>query len=196
MAYKIGINGFGRIGRQVLKAIDQGGFSDLFEVVAVNDLTDNQTLAHLLKYDSTYGRYDAEISANDEGISVNGHFVKVLEEKDPAQLPWGDLGVDLVIESTGRFTDSDKASAHIDAGAKKVIISAPAKGEDITVVLGVNEALLRPGQAQHHFERLLHHELPCPGGQGRARHLRYPARHDDHCSLLHRRPGAAGRAAQ
>jgi glyceraldehyde 3-phosphate dehydrogenase len=146
MAYKIGINGFGRIGRQVFKAIDQGGFSDLFEVVAVNDLTDNQTLAHLLKYDSTYGRYDAEISANDEGISVNGHFVKVLAEKDPAQLPWGELGVDLVIESTGRFTDADKASAHIDAGARKVIITAPAKGEDITVVLGVNEASYDPAR--------------------------------------------------
>ena len=146
MVYKIGINGFGRIGRQVFKAIDQGGFADLFEVVAVNDLTDNPTLAHLLKYDSTYGTYDAEISADDEGITVNGKKIKVLEEKEPANLPWGDLGVDLVIESTGRFTDADRARAHIQAGARKVVISAPAKGEDITVVLGVNEEKYDPAQ--------------------------------------------------
>jgi len=148
MVYKIGINGFGRIGRQVFKAIDQGGFSDLFEVIAVNDLTDNATLAHLLKYDSTYGRYDAEISANEKGISVNGRMIEVLEEKDPGQLPWGDLGVDLVIESTGRFTDASEARAHIDAGARKVIISAPAKGEDLTIVLGVNEEMYDPAQHQ------------------------------------------------
>jgi glyceraldehyde 3-phosphate dehydrogenase len=144
MVYKIGINGFGRIGRQVFKAIDKGGFADLFEVVAVNDLTENETLAHLLKYDSTYGIYDAEISADGDGLTVNGKFVKVLEEKDPAALPWGDLGVDLVIESTGRFTDAEKAAAHIEAGARKVIISAPAKGEDATIVLGVNENIYDP----------------------------------------------------
>ena len=149
MVHKVGINGFGRIGRQVYKAIDQGGFDDLFEVVAVNDLTDNATLAHLLKYDSTYGRYDADISSSDEGITVNGRLVKVLEEKDPARLPWGDMGVDLVIESTGRFTDAAQASGHIEAGARKVIISAPAKGEDLTVVLGVNEARYDP--EQHHI---------------------------------------------
>jgi glyceraldehyde 3-phosphate dehydrogenase len=149
MVYKIGINGFGRIGRQVYKAIDQGGFDDLFEVVAVNDLTDNATLAHLLKYDSTYGRYDAEITSNDEGLTVNGRPVRVLEEKAPTGLPWGDLGVDLVIESTGRFTDADQAAGHIEAGARKVIISAPAKGEDLTVVLGVNEDRYDP--AKHHI---------------------------------------------
>jgi glyceraldehyde 3-phosphate dehydrogenase len=149
MVYKVGINGFGRIGRQVFKAVDQGGFADLFEVVAVNDLTENETLAHLLKYDSTYGTYDADISADAEGITVNGKFVKVLEEKDPANLPWGDLGVDLVIESTGRFTDAGQSRAHIDAGAKKVIISAPAKGEDVTLVLGVNEEAYDP--ATHHI---------------------------------------------
>ncbi|MGB3307238.1 MAG: type I glyceraldehyde-3-phosphate dehydrogenase [Thermomicrobiales bacterium] len=146
MVYKIGINGFGRIGRQVFKAVDEGGFADLFEVVAVNDLTDNATLAHLLKYDSTYGQYNAEISSNDEGIVVNGKLIKVLEERDPANLPWKDLGVDLVIESTGRFTNADQAKAHIDAGAKKVIISAPAKNEDITIVLGVNEEAYDPAQ--------------------------------------------------
>ncbi len=149
MAYKIGINGFGRIGRQVFKAIDEGGFSDLFEVVAVNDLTDNASLAHLLKYDSTYGRYAAEISSNDEGVTVNGKLIKVLSEREPANLPWKDLGIDLVIESTGRFTNADEAKAHIDAGAKKVIISAPAKGEDITIVLGVNEEKYDP--STHHI---------------------------------------------
>lgn len=146
MTHKIGINGFGRIGRQVFKAIQEGGFSDLFEVVAVNDLTDNASLAHLLKYDSTYGQYAAEISANDEGIVVNGKLIKVLAEREPANLPWKDLGVDLVIESTGRFTDAEQAKAHIEAGAKKVIISAPAKGEDITIVLGVNEEEYDPAK--------------------------------------------------
>lgn len=144
MAHKIGINGFGRIGRQVFKAIQEGGFSDLFEVVAVNDLTDNASLAHLLKYDSTYGQYAAEISSNDEGILVNGKLIKVLAEREPANLPWKDLGVDLVIESTGRFTNAEQAKAHIEAGAKKVIISAPAKSEDITIVLGVNEEKYDP----------------------------------------------------
>ena len=144
MAYRIGINGFGRIGRQVFKAIDEGGFSDLFEVVAVNDLTSPSALAHLLKYDSTYGRYDAEIEVSDGGIRVNDRLVKVLSEKDPAALPWGAEGVDLVIESTGRYTDADQARAHITAGAKKVIISAPAKGEDVTLVLGVNDEVYDP----------------------------------------------------
>ena len=149
MPYKVGINGFGRIGRQVFKAIDEGGFADLFEVVAVNDLTDNSTLGHLLKYDSTYGRYDADIVASEDGIKVNDRFIKVCAEREPANLPWGDLGVDLVVESTGRFTDANAAKGHIDGGAKKVIISAPAKNEDITVVLGVNEAAYNP--AQHHI---------------------------------------------
>ncbi|MER3437943.1 MAG: type I glyceraldehyde-3-phosphate dehydrogenase [Chloroflexota bacterium] len=149
MPIRVGINGFGRIGRQVLKAINQGGFSDLFEVVAVNDLTDAKTLAHLLKYDSTYGRYDAEITADDGVIRVDSATLKVFAEKDPAAIPWGAEGVDLVIESTGRFTSADKAKAHLDAGAKKVIITAPAKGEDITIVLGVNEHAYDPDK--HHI---------------------------------------------
>jgi glyceraldehyde 3-phosphate dehydrogenase len=149
MPVRVGINGFGRIGRQVLKAVNEGGFSDLFEIVAVNDLTDAATLAHLLKYDSTYGRYDAEIAAEDGGIRVEDKAIKVFAEKDPAQLPWGDEGIDLVVESTGRFTDADKAKAHLDAGAKKVIISAPAKGEDVTIVLGVNEQSYDPDA--HHI---------------------------------------------
>jgi glyceraldehyde 3-phosphate dehydrogenase len=149
MVYKVGINGFGRIGRQVFKAVTEGGFGDLFEIVAVNDLTSNETLAHLLKYDSTYGKFDADICASEEGISVDGKMLKVYEEKEPAKLPWGVLGVDLVIESSGRFTNAEGARGHIEAGAKKVIISAPAKGEDITVVLGVNEQAYDP--AQHHI---------------------------------------------
>lgn len=146
MAIRVGINGFGRIGRQVYKAVYEGGFSDLFEIVAVNDLTSPETLAHLLKYDSTYGRFDAEITSNGGAIQVDDRTVKVFAEKDPSALPWGKESVDLVIESTGRFTDAEQARGHIDAGAKKVIISAPAKGEDITVVLGVNEEQYDPDQ--------------------------------------------------
>lgn len=145
MAYKVGINGFGRIGRQVFKAVYEGGYDDLFEIVAVNDLSDNATLAHLLKYDSTYGTFDADVEADAENIIVDGKKIRVFEERDPGKLPWGDLGVDIVIESTGRFTDAAAARAHIDGGgAKKVIISAPAKGEDITICLGVNEEQYDP----------------------------------------------------
>ncbi len=150
MTYQIGINGFGRIGRQVFKAIHDGGFGDLFEVTAINDLSDNHTLAHLLKYDSTYGMFDAEVVADDEGITVDGKKIKVFEERDPGKLPWGELGIELVVESTGRFTDAEAARAHIDGGgAKKVIISAPAKGEDITICLGVNED--KYDAAEHHI---------------------------------------------
>ena len=141
MTYRVGINGFGRIGRQVYKAIHQGGFQDLFEVVAVNDLTAPDALAHLLTYDSTYGQFDADIQATADGISVDGRVVKVLAEREPGDLPWAAESVDLVIESTGRFTDAEQAQGHITAGAKKVIISAPAKGEDFTMVIGVNDDL-------------------------------------------------------
>ncbi|MEA2596746.1 MAG: hypothetical protein QOF01_3215 [Thermomicrobiales bacterium] len=144
MPVRVGINGFGRIGRQVLKAVNQGGFSDLFQIVAVNDLTDARSLAHLLKYDSTYGRYDADIAADDGGIRIDDKTVKVFAQREPSKIPWGDEGIDIVVESTGRFTDADKAKAHLDAGAKKVIISAPAKGEDVTIVLGVNEQVYNP----------------------------------------------------
>lgn len=144
MTQKIAINGFGRIGRNAFKiAFDR---SDL-EIVAINDLTDTKTLAHLLKHDSNYGEYDHEVGHDDEGIIVDGKHIKILAEKDPATLPWGKLGVDVVIESTGFFVDPAKARAHIDpAGAKKVVISAPAKGEGAdTIVLGVNEDKLKEG---------------------------------------------------
>ena len=138
MAIKVGINGFGRIGRQVLRAAKQQGAADI-EIVAVNDLTDTKTLAHLFKYDSVHRTYDGDVGAGQGSICVDGTDVKVLAEKDPANLPWKELGVDIVLESTGRFTNAADAKKHIERGAKKVIISAPAKGEDITIVLGVNE---------------------------------------------------------
>ncbi len=137
MAIRIGINGFGRIGRQVLRAAKQAGITDL-DFVAVNDLTDTRTLAHLFKYDSVHREYQGEVTAGENSITVDGDEIKILAEKDPSKLPWGDLGVDIVLESTGRFTDADKARQHITGGARKVIISAPAKGEDITIVMGVN----------------------------------------------------------
>src|SRR5690348_1257864 len=145
MITRVGINGFGRIGRQSLKAMLERYPHDL-EVVAVNDLTDTRTNAHLLKYDSTYGQFPGEIEARADALIVNGHNVKVLSQRDPALIPWGDLGIDLVIESTGLFTDASKAAAHIKGGAKKVIISAPAKGEDLTIVLGVNDNMYDPAK--------------------------------------------------
>ena len=136
MPVRVGINGFGRIGRNVFRAAHEQG-ADI-EWVAVNDLTDAATLGHLLKYDSTYGPFPGSVEVGDGSLTVNGQEVKVLAERDPGALPWADLGADVVIESTGFFTDRDAAAKHLEAGAKKVIISAPAKGEDITVVLGVN----------------------------------------------------------
>jgi glyceraldehyde 3-phosphate dehydrogenase len=133
---KVGINGFGRIGRNFFRAAKKRG-SDI-DFVAVNDITDSGTLAHLLHYDSVLGRLDADIKATDEGLSIDGDDLRVLAERDPASLPWKELGVEIVIESTGLFTEREKAEKHIEAGAQKVIISAPAKGEDITIVLGVN----------------------------------------------------------
>jgi len=138
MAIRVGINGFGRIGRQVVRAAKLQGVVDI-DFVAVNDLTDTKTLAHLFKYDSVHRTYRGAVEAVDGAISIDGDKIKVLAEKDPGKLPWKELGVDIVLESTGRFTDASAAKKHIEAGAKKVIISAPAKGEDITIVLGVNE---------------------------------------------------------
>ncbi|MET8144201.1 type I glyceraldehyde-3-phosphate dehydrogenase [Sphaerisporangium sp. NPDC005288] len=136
MSIRVGINGFGRIGRNFWRAVAAGG-KDI-EVVAVNDLTDNATLAHLLKYDSILGRLPYEVKSSADEITVDGKAIKVFAERDPAKLPWGELGVDVVVESTGLFTDAAKAKVHAENGAKKVIISAPAKGEDITIVMGVN----------------------------------------------------------
>ena len=143
MSIRVAINGFGRIGRLVLRAAKQSGSSGL-DFVAVNDLTDNRTLAHLLKYDSVHGTYPGEVTATPEGLLVDGDEIRVLSETDPFELPWGDLGVDIVVEATGRFTKREDGAKHLSAGARKVIISAPAKGEDITIVLGVNEGQYDP----------------------------------------------------
>ena len=143
MGVRVGINGFGRIGRVVLKA---GWNNKDIEWVAVNDLTDAKTLAYLFKYDSIFGVYPGKVEARDNDLVIDGKVLKVIAQKDPALLPWKDLGVDIVIESTGRFTDADKAKAHITAGAKRVVISAPAKGEDITVCMGINEDKFDPAK--------------------------------------------------
>jgi glyceraldehyde 3-phosphate dehydrogenase len=145
MATRIGINGFGRIGRQVFKAIKERHGSDL-EVVAVNDLFDNKTNAHLLKYDSNYGRYPGTVEASETSLVVDGKNVSVFAEREPGKIPWGDAGVDIVVESTGFFTDANQARAHIHDTVKKVIISAPAKNEDVTIVLGVNGEKYEPSK--------------------------------------------------
>ena len=142
MSVKVGINGFGRIGRNAFKAYTEKNPD--FEIVAVNDLTSPDTLAHLLKYDSCFGKFDGTVEAKEDAIVVNGKEIKILSETDPANLPWKEMGVEVVLESTGRFTDREGASKHIEAGAKKVVISAPAKNEDITIVMGVNEEKYDP----------------------------------------------------
>jgi len=147
MAIRVGINGFGRIGRQVLKAMREY-YGDQIDIVAFNDLGDLQTMAHLLKYDSNYGRFPGHIEVKSDSLVVDGDEIKAIAQRDPAAIPWGDLGVDIVIESTGIFTDRDAAAKHITSGAKKVIISAPAKNEDITICLGVNEEKYDP--TNHH----------------------------------------------
>ncbi len=146
MTVRVAINGFGRIGRNLLRAVREQGVD--VEIVAVNDLTDPRSLAHLLKYDSVHRRFPGEVGVEGGDLVVDGRTVRVLSERDPAALPWGDLGVDVVVESTGFFTERDKAAKHLTAGARKVIISAPAKGEDITIVMGANEGEYDP--AQHH----------------------------------------------
>src|SRR5258708_21540688 len=148
MAIRVGINGFGRIGRQVLRAIREY-YPDSIDVVAFNDLGDLETMAHLFRHDSNYGAYAGKAEVKGNSLIVDGDEIKALAEKDPAKIPWGDLGVSIVLESTGFFTDADKAGAHIQGGAKKVIISAPAKGEDITICLGVNDDKYDP--AKHHI---------------------------------------------
>ncbi len=148
MAIKVGINGFGRIGRQVVRAAKEQGVADL-DFVAINDLTDTRTLAHLFRYDSVHGTYGGDIEAGENSIIIDGDEIKILSEKDPAALPWKDLGVDIVLESTGRFTNAADAKKHMTAGARKVVISAPAKGEDITIVMGINSDKYDP--ENHHI---------------------------------------------
>jgi len=147
MSVKVAINGFGRIGRNTFKAALDG--KNDWEIVAINDLTDPKTLAHLLRYDSLYGKFNGTIEAKEDSIVVNGKEIKIFAERDPEKLPWGELGVDIVIEATGIFRDKETAGKHIKAGAKKVVITAPAKKEDITIVMGVNEEKYDP--ANHHI---------------------------------------------
>jgi glyceraldehyde 3-phosphate dehydrogenase len=147
MGVRVGINGFGRIGRNVLRAARER--SPDLEIVAVNDITTPDMLAHLLKYDSVLGRFPGTVAADTDSITVDGHVLKVLAERDPQRLPWGDLGVDIVIESTGLFSDADRARGHLEAGARKVVITAPAKNEDLTVCIGVNDSMYNP--AEHHI---------------------------------------------
>ena len=147
MPIRVAINGFGRIGRNVLRAVHASGDSEI-EIVALNDLTDNDMLGHLLKYDSVHGAFPGEVTVHTAGLKVNGRTIEVFSERDPVNLAWADLGVDIVVESTGLFRARDQAAKHLDAGAKKVIISAPGKNEDITIVLGVNHAKYDP--AKHH----------------------------------------------
>ena len=148
MTTKIAVNGFGRIGRQVTKALFEH-HNDTFDLVAINDLGDVHTMAHLFKYDTNYGIFDGTVEEVDGDLSINGDRLKVLSERDPSKLPWGEMGVDIVVESTGVFSDREKAALHLAAGAKKVIISAPAKGEDITICMGVNNEKYNP--SSHHI---------------------------------------------
>ena len=194
MATRVGINGFGRIGRQVLRAILERHPGKI-EVAAVNDLTDPKTNAHLFKYDSNYGVYPGKVEATEGGITVDGHDVRVLSERDPGNIPWAEFGVEMVVESTGIFTDAAKAGAHMNGGAKKVIISAPASGEDLTMVLGVNDDKYDPDKSPHHLQCVLHHQLLRPHGEGAPRQLRRSPRADVHRPLLHQRPEDTGPSA-
>ncbi len=172
MAVRVGINGFGRIGRNFFRA----SFRDpAFEFVAVNDITDAKTLAHLLKYDSILGRLDATVEVRDEAIVVDGKIIKVLAVRDPAQLPWKDLGVEIVVESTGLFTDRANAAKHLQAGARKVVISAPAKEPDTTIVLGVNEQTYDP--ARHHIISNASCTTNCVAPVAKVIHERFRIRH-------------------
>ena len=186
MAVRVGINGFGRIGRNFFRAQQELG-ADI-EIVAVNDLGDAKTMAHLLQYDSMLGPFPGEVELGDGVIRAGGEEMKMLSERDPAALPWGDLGVDVVLESTGFFTDRDGAQKHLDAGAKKVVISAPATDPDFTVVLGVNDDGYDPRRAPHRLERLVHDELRRAAREGARRPRRHRERLHDHDPRVHERP--------
>ena len=194
MTVRVGINGFGRIGRNFFRALAAAG-ADI-EIVAVNDLGDNDDHGAPAQVRQHPRPLPGRGRATDDGITVGGKDIKILAERDPANLPWGDLGVDVVIESTGFFTKAADARKHVDAGAKKVIISAPATDEDVTIVMGVNDDDYDAGQAHDHLQRVVHHELPRPAGQGARRRVRHRARPDDDDPRLHAGPEPAGRPAQ
>ena len=186
---KVGINGFGRIGRLVLRTINEYHLNDL-EVVAINDLTDAKTNAHLFKWDSTYGAYKGNIQADEDVISVDGNKIKVLSQRDPAQIPWSDYGAEVVIESTGIFTDAEKANAHKQGSVKKVIISAPAKNEDITIVLGVNEDKYEADK--HHIISNASCTTNCLAPVAKVLHDNGIVKGDDYHPLLYQRSEIAG----
>jgi hypothetical protein len=192
MAIKIGINGFGRIGRMVFRACVQN-FSDI-EVVGINDLLEPDYLAYMLKYDSVHGRFKGDVAVKDGNLVVNGKTIRLTQERDPANLKWGEVGADVVIEATGLFLDDASARKHIAAGAKKVLMSAPSKDSTPMFVFGVNHAdLRRPG---HRLQRQLHHQLPGPRGQGAERQVGHQARPDDHRARRHRHAKNRGRPQQ
>ena len=194
MAIRVAINGFGRIGRNVLRAIAESGRKDI-EVVGINDLGPVETNAHLLRFDSVHGRFPGTVTVDGDSISLGNGKIKVSAERDPSKLPWKELGVDIALECTGIFTAKDKASAHLTAGAKRVLVSAPADGADATIVYGVNHDKLTK---DHHgrLQRLLHHQLPGAGRQGAERHRRHRDRLHDHDPRLYRRPADARHPAQ
>ena len=194
MGIRVGINGFGRIGRNFFRAQHALG-SDL-EIVALNDLGDAKTMAHLLRYDSNLGPFEGDVELADGTLRAAGEEMRMLSERDPAALPWGDLGVDVVLESTGFFTDREGAQKHIDAGAKKVVISAPATDPDITIVLGVNDDAVRPRCAPRRLQRVVHHELRRSTRQGAARSRRDRVRLHDDDPRVHAGSEPSGRAAQ
>ena len=188
MAIRVGINGFGRIGRNVVRAAKAMKATEL-DFVAVNDLTDTKTLAHLLKYDSVHGRFPGDVGARADSLSVDGDSIKVLSEKDPAKLPWKDLGVELVLESTGRFTDRDQAALHLTGGRQEGDhLRAGQEGRHHHLLWGQPRGL-RPRQASRHLQRQLHHQLPGPGGKGDPGSVRLRERIHDHGALVHQRPG-------
>ena len=196
MTIRVGINGFGRIGRNFWKAVNTTGIDRGIEIVAANDLGDLKTMAHLLKYDTSAGDLKEAVTVDGDTIHVGDKSIKILAERDPANLPWGDLGVDIVVESTGLFTTGPAAKAHIAGGAKKVIISAPAKDEDITIVMGVNDDKYDP--ANHDIISNASCTTNCVAPMAKVLHgeLRHRQGPDDHGARLHPGPDAAGRPAQ
>ena len=192
MAVRIAINGFGRIGRLVFRA---GYKNKDVEFVAVNDLADAKTLAHLLKYDSIHGTLNAEVKSTPNAIMVDGKEMKTFAVRDPETLPWRDIGVDVVLESTGKFTDRDGAEKHLKAGAKKVVISAPAKAPDVTFVFGVNSGRLRQEQTSHYLHGILHHQLPGADCEDPAQGIRCGIRFNDNDPFLYQRSGGNRRSA-
>ncbi len=194
MTVRVGINGFGRIGRNFLRAARAKG-ADL-EIVAVNDITDAETNAVLLRHDSTHGHFPGDVRADEGHLLVDGRKITVLSERNPAELPWRELGATVVVESTGRFTDRAEAAAHLEGGAERVVVSAPSNGADLTIVMGVNDGIYDPASARRRLERILHDQLLRPDGEGPRGRLRHRRRPDDDRARDDQRPEPPGSGAQ